>query len=82
MDSLMLFYAALALNLHLIGVHGPDNQAIDLNASEISSLREQREAEEGHFGPNVKCVVFMTNGKFIGTRESCYDIIRHIKELK
>jgi len=81
MDSLMAFYAALALNLHLINVHGPDNQLIQLNANEISSLREQRENEEGHFGPNVRCIVFMTNGKFIGARETCPNIIREIERV-
>src|SRR5262244_2167093 len=32
----------LALHIHFIDVHGPDNQLIKLNAEEISSLREVR----------------------------------------
>jgi hypothetical protein len=60
--------------LVFILVHGPDGQEIELNVSEISSIRQPRETE-GHFNKDVHCVIFMTNGKFVGVEESCGDIL-------
>jgi len=70
----------LALHIHFIDVHGPDNQLIKLNAEEISSVREVRDTEEGHFGKDVECIVFMSNGKFVGTRETCPKILDLIEK--
>jgi hypothetical protein len=67
--------------LHLIFVHGPDNQAIELNIAEISSIREPRKSE-GHFHQDVKCLVIMTNGKFIGVIEPCPAVLEKIREVQ
>ena len=74
------FYLLAAL--HLIFVHGPDGQRIELNVTEISSIREMRDTEGTHFGRNVNCIVFMTNGKFIGTIEECDAILEAIKKAE
>ena len=74
----MIFLLALAIPW--IVVHDPDTREVELNANLISSLREPRENDE-RFGTNVNCIVFMTNGKFIGTIETCDQIIKDIKEL-
>ena len=66
-------YGAL-IALHLIILHGPDNQRIAINADEISSLRAPGTAEGDNYAKNVKCVVIMTNGKFIAVIETCRDI--------
>jgi hypothetical protein len=68
--------------LHLIVVHGPDNQTIELNVNEISSIREIRDVEEAHYAKDANCIVFMTNGKFIGTREECVEVVRKVKEAE
>lgn len=70
----------LALHIHFIDVHGPDNQLIKLNAEDISSVREVRDTEEGHFGKDTQCIVFMNNGKFIGTRETCVKVLDLIEK--
>jgi uncharacterized protein YlzI (FlbEa/FlbD family) len=69
-----------ALVVHFIFVHGPDGQAIELNVKEISSLRDKRDAEETHFAKDVNCICFMTNGKHIGVKESCEEVLKAIKE--
>jgi hypothetical protein len=68
--------------LHLIFVHGPDNQQVFLNVDEISSIREPRGVTERVLHKDVGCVVFMTNGKFIGTIEPCAEIMKKIKEIE
>ena len=64
--------------LFFILVHGPDGQEIELNIVEISSVRQPRESE-GHFSKDVKCLIFMTNGKFVGVKETCGDVIGMIE---
>jgi hypothetical protein len=76
----MKLAAALAL-LYLIFVHGPEGQEVQLNINEISSIRQPREAE-GHFSADVRCLVFMTNGKFVGTTETCHEVVGKIAQVE
>jgi len=69
------------LALHFIIVHAPNGDEIGLNASEISSLREPRDAE-GHWHKDVNCVIVMTNGRFISTAETCKRIAEMVKEAE
>jgi len=73
--------ALLLVALHLIFVHGPDNQQVFLNVDEISSIREPRAVTERVISKDINCIVFMTNGKFIGTIESCEDIVKKVEEI-
>jgi len=73
-------FAAAVAALHLILVHAPDGQMIEVNPHEISSIREPRESE-GHFQKNVNCVLWMTNGKFIGVVEECDAILDMIAKV-
>ena len=68
--------------LHLILVHGPDGQIIELNINEISSIREPRDIEGKHFGKGINCIVFMTNGKFVGVSEKCVEVIQEIHQAE
>ena len=68
--------------LLLILVHGPDGQEIELNVAEVSSLRQPRESTEGHVDKDVHCLIFMTNGKFVGTGESCEEVIKLIVSVE
>jgi len=77
---ILLLTAAIAafhlIQLHLITVHAPNGDEMQLNSAEISSIRQPRDSETiSHFGPNVHCVVVMSNGRFIGTVEDCSIII-------
>jgi len=68
--------------LSLITLHGPNGQEIDINPNEVSSVRDISVATEGHFGKGVRCLLFMTNGKVIGTAETCFDARRLIEEKR
>jgi lysozyme len=65
--------------IQLIVVHSPAGQEISINAREISSIRQPRDALG--FSDDVRCLIFMNNGKFIATTESCFEIIRLIADL-
>ena len=64
----------IAEALLLILLHGADQQPIAINANEISSLRPPSDADAGNYAASIKCVVVMTNGKFIGVIETCTEI--------
>ena len=61
---------SIVLALHLILVHVPGGDEIQLNPAEVSSIRDPRDIP-GHFAKDVHCVIVMTNGKFIGAVEDC-----------
>ena len=44
----MILLAAV-LAFHLVRLHGPDKQEIDINPHEVASLREPSSVSEGHF---------------------------------
>ena len=70
----------IAAAFRLITVHGPGGEEITLNIDEISSIRQVLTGNEDDsaFHRNVKCVVVMSNGRFIGAKESCLDIVHLI----
>jgi hypothetical protein len=62
---------AEVLAFHLILLHGPGGQKIDINPREIASLREPSAISEGHFPKEIRCVVIMTSGRFNLVKEDC-----------
>ena len=64
--------------LHLIFVHGPDGQEIEVNMGEISTIRDPKADEAAHYAAGTECVIVMTNGKFISTKETCKQIIEAV----
>ena len=73
------FVAVLKLVLHLVPLHGPDNQFIEINPQEIVSLREPRDTEQ-HLHPDVRCLVLTTDGKFVGVTETCQRVEELIED--
>jgi hypothetical protein len=61
-------------------VHAPDGKELVLNVGEISSIRQPQEQAEAqtHFAKGTQCVLVMTNGRFIGTTETCKEVIKAI----
>jgi len=57
--------------LRLVLIHAPNGDEIEINPNEISSIREPREAGDMAFHRGVRCVLVMTNGRFIGATEDC-----------
>ena len=76
---LMILITVAIAAFHLIQLHGPGGQEIDVNPHEISSLRDPSSDPEGHFAKGIRCIVFMTNGKALGITEDC-DTVRKIVE--
>jgi len=81
---LILLVATLANPgiIYLIHAHGPDGkQEIEINVQEISSIRQPRENTEGHLAEGVHCLVYMTNGAYVPTFETCLEIVKKIAAL-
>jgi hypothetical protein len=68
--------------LVFISVHGPTGQEIELNIEGIASLRMPDDRIEGHVAPGTNCVVFMTDGKFVPTQETCAEILKLVAAPK
>jgi hypothetical protein len=60
----------------LIVLHAPDGQIIYLNPDQVTNIRKPR--GEGHFIKGTQCLVFMVDGKFFSTVESCSAVERLI----
>lgn len=59
---------------------GPDGQRIDVQTSQITSVREPRSVE--HFAPGVKCILHMTDGKFVTVIEPCETVRERIGDVE
>ena len=62
--------------LHLIMLHGPGGQIIEINADEISSIRIPVISKEkgGYHHQSVRCIITMTNGNFNAVTETCEQV--------
>jgi hypothetical protein len=66
--------------LHLLRLHTPGGQEIDVNADTIVTIREPR-TEEEHFPKGAKCILNMADGKFNLVVEECREVRRLIDEV-
>ena len=71
--STLVFAAAL----YFIVVHGPKGEEIDINAAEIASIHVSRE-DSDLLHEHVRCVIFMSDRRFISVRETCMEVIEMI----
>jgi hypothetical protein len=56
----------------LVQLTGPDgSQRIDINANEVTSIREPRADAGEHFAKGTHCVIVMTSGTFVAVSEDC-----------
>jgi len=60
--------------LKLVEVHAPNGQIIYVNPREVTSIREPLAANRRYLAKGVNCVMFIVNGNFIGTIETCPEI--------
>ena len=67
-----LAYAIAAY--HLLVLHGPGGQVIQVSPEEVVSLRTPR-GETEHLQKGIRCIVNTTDGKFSALVEDC-DTIR------
>lgn len=64
----------IILAIHLITLHGPSGQVIEINPNEISSVRTPLPGKFHH--KEVRCVITMTNGNFNAVIETCDEVNR------
>jgi hypothetical protein len=69
---------AITLVVALIPFTGPDSQRIDLNPSEIVSVRPPRSTE--HFGEGIRCLIHTVDGKFVAVIEDCDTVRQRLNE--
>jgi hypothetical protein len=56
----------------LVQLTGPDGkQRIDINPTEVTSIREPHGVDQGHWAKGTNCLVVMADGKFITVSEDC-----------
>jgi uncharacterized protein YrrD len=63
----------ILIAFYLVIFHGPDNQLIEVNPDEVVSIREPRDVEQ-HFHAKVNCLIFTSDGKFLGVVEDCHTV--------
>jgi len=77
----MLCQTAAAVALLFVELHGPTGQRLYVNTAEISTLREPIETS-AHWAKGVRCVIIMTNGKFLAVAENCPAVRDKLTEHK
>jgi len=58
---------------------GPSGHRIDVNADEITSIREAGAFPSGHFAKGTHCLIVTTSGKFIAVMEPCDEVRRTLR---
>ena len=79
---MILILATVFAAYHLILLHGPNGDTINVNPHEVSSLRDPSVGSEGHFAKGTKCLVFMSNGKVLAISEECEEAKKMIEEAQ
>ena len=59
--------------LDLAHFTGPDGQLIEINPTEVVSVRAPGTIQ-AHVHPDTRCLVFTSDGKFVGVKEECADV--------
>ena len=65
----------------LVELHTPNGHPVEINAREISSLRQPLDVS-GHWTKGTGCILVMTNGKFNGVQENCDAVRKKLEEAK
>jgi hypothetical protein len=80
--GLLNFIQFAAAATVLVIVHRPGGAEVVLNPNEVTSMYAASPENKAElFNDGVKCVINMTDGKFIGAVETCHDIVNQaIKE--
>jgi hypothetical protein len=65
---------SVALAVELLRFTSPDGAPIYINPEEVVAVRPSRETD--HFSKDVHCVMFLVDGKFIGLRETCDQVLK------
>jgi uncharacterized protein YlzI (FlbEa/FlbD family) len=68
----------------LIVLHTLDGREIDINPKQITSMREAKEDDEDGkaFTSGVRCMVNLTDGKFVTVVETCAEVRRKLEAAR
>jgi hypothetical protein len=61
--------------LVMIILHSASGVEIDVNTATITNMRSPEPGHK-HFTPDVKCLINMSDGKFITVKETCEEVRR------
>lgn len=63
----------------LILLHNPNGTSVEINVEQITSMRGRHEVGEVHFTEKAKCLINLTDGKYITVIETCDEVRRKLK---
>jgi hypothetical protein len=66
--------AALIAGISLVELHSPNGQRIEINPSQVSSVRQPVDIGGHQWGKGTHCILVMGNGGFIAVTERCEDV--------
>jgi hypothetical protein len=75
----MIMRVVILVAFHLVRFTGPDNQLIEINPDEVVAIRTPRDSEQ-HFHQKVACLIFTSDGKFVGVIETCEEVNRRLEQ--
>ena len=67
--------------LVMIILHSATGVEIDINTSTITNMRSPEPGNK-NFTPDVKCLINMSDGKFVTVRETCEEVRRAMEARK
>jgi len=67
------------LAVALVELQGPDGQVVYVNPAEVTTVREPRGLNTGHWGAAIKCLVMLADGKFITVINPCDDVRKKLE---
>ena len=67
--------------LVMVILHSATGVEIDVNSETITNMRSPEPGNK-NFTPNVKCMVNMSDGKFVPVRETCEEVRRVMERQK
>jgi hypothetical protein len=63
--------AVVTAGVALVELHTPAGTTVDINPAEVSSLRQPLELQSQHWARGTRCVIVMSNSRYIAVTEDC-----------
>lgn len=69
--------------LHMIVLHTVDGREIDVNAAQITHMREAHDdnADDKYFTKGVRCMLNLADSKYVTVAETCEAVRKLIEEI-
>jgi hypothetical protein len=69
--------------LHLVIFHTVDGHEVAINPAQVTNMYGAKDDQENKlFTNSVRCVIGLTDGKFVTVAESCDEVKRKLEEAK